>query len=177
LGGNTGVSRSTDGGATWVPINGGLTNLNVFALAIDRTGTKLHAATNGGGVFDLEISTATPEITVSPEDITIVRGGSATLTVSIDPPQLEEAVLTLSSSDSARVSVPLTATLPAGEPAVQFSLHALASGGPFVISVRLPETLGGAVATAQVTVATANAPSPRRSTAGARRTPAQHPPR
>ena len=172
MGANTGVSRSTDGGSTWARINRGLTNLNVLALAIDPTGTRVHAATNGGGVFDLEISTANPEITVSPEENTIACGESTLLAVTIDPPQLQETVLTLSSSDSARVSVPLTAILPAGETVVSFSVEGLVPGGPFVISVRLPESLGGAVATARVRVVPCATPRhPGRRMASARSSP------
>ncbi len=48
-----GVFRSTDGGATWGPFNEGLSNLGVTALAIDRTGTLLHAAT-ASGVFSYQ---------------------------------------------------------------------------------------------------------------------------
>jgi photosystem II stability/assembly factor-like uncharacterized protein len=48
-----GVSRSEDGGATWTPINEGLTNLVVTSIAIDAQNTEnLFAATYGGGVFE-----------------------------------------------------------------------------------------------------------------------------
>src|SRR6266545_4164603 len=50
-----GIFRSTDGGANWREFNTGLTNLGVASLAIDRTGTRLHAGTFGGGVFDYQI--------------------------------------------------------------------------------------------------------------------------
>ena len=50
----SGVFRSTDGGVSWSKFSVGLNNRIVTALAIDRTGTRLHAATNDG-VFDYQI--------------------------------------------------------------------------------------------------------------------------
>jgi hypothetical protein len=53
-----GVLRSTDGGVSWTDFNTGLPNKPnraVASLAIDRTGTRLHAGTFGGGVFDYQI--------------------------------------------------------------------------------------------------------------------------
>jgi photosystem II stability/assembly factor-like uncharacterized protein len=49
----TGVFKSVDGGANWSPLSTGLFSGidQVFALVITRSGTCLHAATNGG-VFD-----------------------------------------------------------------------------------------------------------------------------
>ncbi|MGH9366277.1 MAG: hypothetical protein ACRD3M_01225 [Thermoanaerobaculia bacterium] len=49
-----GVYRSLDGGATWGPWNEGLTDPRVLSLAIDSTGTQLHAGTRAG-VFDRSV--------------------------------------------------------------------------------------------------------------------------
>ena len=44
--------KSTDSGSTWAAANTGLTNLDVYALAIDpTTPATLYAGTKGGGVF------------------------------------------------------------------------------------------------------------------------------
>lgn len=53
-----GVYASYDSGVTWTPIDNGLTGpaLAVAALAIDSTGTFLHAITSAQGVFDYQIS-------------------------------------------------------------------------------------------------------------------------
>jgi hypothetical protein len=49
---NGGVFVSTDGGASWTPMNGGLTKPGVNALALaPGPGGALYAATNGAGVF------------------------------------------------------------------------------------------------------------------------------
>ncbi|MBI3597103.1 MAG: hypothetical protein HY203_08135 [Nitrospirae bacterium] len=47
-----GVYKSTDGGASWAPINQGLTDLKVTALAIDWfTPYRIYAGTENGGIF------------------------------------------------------------------------------------------------------------------------------
>ncbi len=43
-----GVLASADGGATWSPLNAGLTNLAVSAIALDASGGYLYAATYSG---------------------------------------------------------------------------------------------------------------------------------
>jgi photosystem II stability/assembly factor-like uncharacterized protein len=49
----SGVYLSTDGGSSWLPINEGLTNRAVTALAISANGRHIYAATEGAGVFRL----------------------------------------------------------------------------------------------------------------------------
>jgi hypothetical protein len=46
-----GVFKSTDGAANWVPMNGGLTNLDVRALAVDPVVSSRVYAGTGAGVF------------------------------------------------------------------------------------------------------------------------------
>ncbi len=151
-GGICGASMSVDGGTTWTLVNGGLANVRVTALAIDATGTRLHAATDGGGVFDLEFSTTAPEISVGPDAVTITAGTSTVLTATIDPPQLTDTRLAAVSSNPEVASLPSDVTVPAGETSVSFMLTGGASAGAAVISVRLPDALGGAAATVDVTV-------------------------
>jgi hypothetical protein len=162
VGGYGGVSMSLDGGSTWTLINGGLTNVHVTALVIDRTGMMLHAATDAGGVFDLEISTATPEISLSPDALTMPAGTNTVLTATINPPQLTDTQLATSSSDPAVASVPDAVTLAAGETLVSFMVTGVAAGGPAAISVRLPAILGGASGTVPVTVTAGTVHIPRR---------------
>ncbi|MBA7600330.1 Ycf48-like protein [subsurface metagenome] len=50
-----GVYMSTDGGATWIPINEGLSTKAVSALNLSADGWVLYAATKGEGVFRLEL--------------------------------------------------------------------------------------------------------------------------
>jgi hypothetical protein len=50
------VFRSTDGGATWSPLNDGLLNTDVRALAIaGGTPSRLYAGLAGGSVFSTEL--------------------------------------------------------------------------------------------------------------------------
>lgn len=162
VGGHGGISMSLDGGTTWTLLNGGLNNVHVTALAIERTGTMLHAATDGGGVFDLEISTVTPVISLAPAAATIVAGSSTDLTATIDPPQLTDTQLAASSSDPAVASVPEVVVLPAGEMSVPFTVTGAATSGVAVISVRLPDGLGGASGAVQITVTAGAMHVPRR---------------
>ncbi len=52
---SNGVFRSIDGGANWVGVNSGLTDLHIFQLA--NVGTKLYAVTFKKGVFVLDKKT------------------------------------------------------------------------------------------------------------------------
>ncbi len=167
VGGRSGASMSLDGGSTWTLINGGLTNIQVTALTIDATGTMLHAATNGGGVFDLEISTATPAVSLSPDSLNMQDGTSTAVTATIHPPQLTEIELAANSSDSAVASVPDIVTLAAGDTSVSFTVSAGTVAGTAAITVRLPDTMGGSSATANVTVATRPVHVPRKHLHGA----------
>jgi hypothetical protein len=58
-----GVFRSTDAAASWTPINSGLTNLHVWSLSIDRTGSLLRAAT-AAGLFEYQLSGPPPSASV-----------------------------------------------------------------------------------------------------------------
>ena len=52
---HTGVYRSLDGGRTWASTSGGLRTRAVESLAISADGEVLYAATDGEGVFQLDI--------------------------------------------------------------------------------------------------------------------------
>jgi photosystem II stability/assembly factor-like uncharacterized protein len=51
----SGVYRSSNGGAIWMPINDGLRVRDVNALALSSDGSRLYAATEGEGVFRLDL--------------------------------------------------------------------------------------------------------------------------
>jgi len=63
-----GVFRSTDGGTSWRDFNTGLTRFDVVTLAIDRTGTRLHAGSRSGGVFDYQIFSGALDLSVSSDN-------------------------------------------------------------------------------------------------------------
>jgi photosystem II stability/assembly factor-like uncharacterized protein len=70
-----GIFRSADGGASWGEFNSGLTNLSINALAIDRIGRHLYAAT-GAGVFAYQY-TAPCAGPLSPADQAFDSSGGA----------------------------------------------------------------------------------------------------
>ncbi len=51
---DTGVYRTTNGGATWTAVSGGLTLLDIKALAISPVPGSLYCGTNGRGVFKFD---------------------------------------------------------------------------------------------------------------------------
>ena len=57
----SGVYRSEDGGTTWAAINTGLRTRSVNALSISSDGQHLYAATEGEGVFRLDLNNQPPE--------------------------------------------------------------------------------------------------------------------
>ncbi len=65
----SGVFRSTDGGVQWHEFNTGLTDRRIAALAIDWTGTRLHAG-GVGGVFDFQISSGAVDLSVGSDNRT-----------------------------------------------------------------------------------------------------------
>jgi photosystem II stability/assembly factor-like uncharacterized protein len=56
----SGVYRSTDGGNSWTLINNGLTMRSINSLAISDDGLHLYAATEGGGVYRLDLDQKPP---------------------------------------------------------------------------------------------------------------------
>jgi uncharacterized protein (TIGR03437 family) len=58
----TGVYRSADGGKSWVQIDQGLSTRAVNALAISADGSTLYAASDGEGVFRLDLSAPLPSV-------------------------------------------------------------------------------------------------------------------
>jgi photosystem II stability/assembly factor-like uncharacterized protein len=52
------VYRTTDGAQTWQPFSSGLGSLQAQPLVISPDGKRLHAGTNGGGVFELDLGSS-----------------------------------------------------------------------------------------------------------------------
>jgi len=60
----SGVYRTTNGGSLWTPVNQGLFNRAVNRLALSSDGQHLYAATEGAGVFRLDINGTPPAVSV-----------------------------------------------------------------------------------------------------------------
>jgi len=62
----SGIYRSTNGGQNWMAINNGLLMRSANALAISSDGLHLYAATEGGGVYRLDLNGQPPQPVPSP---------------------------------------------------------------------------------------------------------------
>lgn len=71
----SGVYHSENGGESWKVINNGLRTHAVNALAISADGMHLYAATEGEGVFRLDLSGQPPAAAPAPEIPTMVETG------------------------------------------------------------------------------------------------------
>ncbi|MEZ4863370.1 MAG: hypothetical protein R3C14_18780 [Caldilineaceae bacterium] len=56
VGSDTGVFQSTDDGRSWLPFNNGMPHVAVVDLAMNRTSSKLFAATHGRSVFRVTLA-------------------------------------------------------------------------------------------------------------------------
>src|SRR6185436_4326157 len=112
------VFKSTDGGDHWCDLSTGLTVRDVRALAVDPlTPTTLYAGTYGGGVF-----VAGP-ISVSLLPSNVVGDGSSTGTILLNTcASGGDTVVTLSSGNTAAVSVPNTVTVPSSTTTATFAV-------------------------------------------------------
>ena len=66
---NSGVYRSQNGGQTWTALLNGLDMRAINALSISEDGPHLYSATEGGGVYRLDINGQPPESLSAPEQI------------------------------------------------------------------------------------------------------------
>jgi uncharacterized protein (TIGR03437 family) len=72
----TGVYRSEDGGQLWVSINRGLRTRAVKALAISSDGSTLYAATEGEGVFRLDVKAPAVKPLIIVSAASYIQGGA-----------------------------------------------------------------------------------------------------
>ena len=108
----SGVYRSTDGGTTWTPINVGLRTRAVNALAVSSDGGHLYAATEGEGVFRLDLSGGLPQPALDAP--TSTPRARPTLAVTLVSPV---ASPTRTAVPPRATPSPTKATLPTGTPA------------------------------------------------------------
>ncbi len=65
----SGVYRSTDGGESWTKINEGLRTRSALGLAISSDGEHLYVATDGEGVFRLDLNDQAPQAAPTPANL------------------------------------------------------------------------------------------------------------
>lgn len=83
-----GVFRSEDGARSWRAINSGLLNRDVNALAISADGLHLYAATEGAGVFRLDVNGVAPQAVPTPMPSPTNAPPIAASTASQQPPEV-----------------------------------------------------------------------------------------
>lgn len=76
----SGVYRSTDGGASWAPFGGGLPRVQIFDLAIQNGGHILRAATAGRGVWEVSLGIIPPPAAPSGLNATATSSSQINLT-------------------------------------------------------------------------------------------------
>lgn len=109
-----------------------------------------------GGGTDVFVAKILGEATLSlsPASLELQPGTSSSMTVTLSGPQTTDTVVTLTSGNTSLVTVQAAAIVPAGVVSASFTVNALQTGGPVTITAALPAGLGGATATANVTVST-----------------------
>jgi photosystem II stability/assembly factor-like uncharacterized protein len=106
----SGVYRSTDGGKTWRAINQGLLLRAVNALALSSDGQHLYAASEGQGVFRLDLNGQPPTALAEPTSVPTQPQPNLT-------PAQTQAVSTSQATNPPPAALPSTAA--ATEPASQ----------------------------------------------------------
>ncbi|MBI1761339.1 MAG: SBBP repeat-containing protein [Acidobacteria bacterium] len=151
---------------------GGLNDDRGAGITVDSVGTAyitgataspnfniqvpLFAYGGGTDVFVAKILSE-PTISFAPPSLELQPGGMGTLTINLSAPQNSPTFLTLSSSNVTVATATATVTIAANSLAVAVPVTAVATGTT-ILTAALPQQLGGATATASITVATAPAP-------------------
>jgi len=129
----------------------------------DDGGTAATKETAGNGhlaLVDGSIHIPVPSLTLSPPTQSIQAGGNGLLSLNTGTRLVAGTTATLSSSNPSVASVPSSVNLAAGSSSTGFTVSAL-SPGTTTITATLPQSAGGATATAQITVTEApNCPAP-----------------
>lgn len=94
-----------------------------------------------------------PAIALAPQSLTGIAGSAATMTINLGYAQTNGVTIALTSSNPSLAAVPATVTIPAGRTTTTFPVNGISLGGPTTITAKLPANLGGASATAAVSVA------------------------
>ncbi len=106
----------------------------------------------GGDRATLIINVTAPVISLAPCAQSPTPGTNCMMTATINFDVSADTQLTLRSSHPSIATVPIRAIIPAGRRSVSFPVTGVSPGGPVTITATLPANLGGASATAQVTV-------------------------
>jgi RHS repeat-associated protein len=154
--GSLALSSSNPGAATvpeTVPFTAGQVTVAIPVQTIGIGQSTITAQLNGSrSSANVNVSPAPAKvISLLPTQSTLQQGAPGQLQVAIAPSQLQETVVTLVSSDPAKVSVPVTVAIPAGQTSVGFTAQGVAVGNAQV-TASLNNSAGVSNAAAQVQV-------------------------
>lgn len=140
-------------------------------IAVDNRGTAYVAGATASANFNIQFPLVTygggtdvfvakilseSSIALTPATQELQVGSAATMTVTISAVQTQAVTLSLVSSNSNVASIPVTVTIAANTTSADFTVTGVAVGGPVTITAALPQSQGGATATATVNVITSN---------------------
>lgn len=143
------------------PLFGGTSIGTTHDLDFNQGAVMFWLANNAGDGRTNDLANMTARIVIlasasgitAPATARVLRGASIGLAVSLEKAQPTDTVVSLSSADPSRVTVPATVTILAGEAGTTFNASGVASGGPVAITARLPGgMIGTSSAVTQVTV-------------------------
>ena len=111
-----------------------------------------------GGGSDVFVAKLISEasLALSPSSLELQPQGTSKITVTISAPQSTPLTVNLTSSNTAVATAPPSVTIPGGMVSADFTVTAVAVGGPVTITAALAPAQGGETATATVTVVSSN---------------------
>lgn len=128
-----GVYLSTNNGTNWTSVNNGLTNYNIYTLAV--SGTNLFAGTYGAGVWIrplAELTDVTTEVNNLPREFTLSQNYpnpfNPVTAINYSIAKEGNVKLTIYNSIGSKVATIVNDYKPAGNYSVQFNGSNLASG-------------------------------------------------
>jgi hypothetical protein len=110
-------------------------------------------ATLGGVQISCSVTVVGPiYIGIVPSVLTIAVGGIGQLMVLLDQPAPQDLHVAIASSSPGIVSAPAEVVIPEGAKEGTFTVSGIAPGGPIPVSAKLPASVGGQAAVANVSV-------------------------
>ena len=131
----SGIYRSEDGGYSWVRINQGLLNRSALSLTLSSDGQHLYTATDGAGIFRMDLNGIPAEVTqnhASPQTFSLGQNYpnpfNPQTTISFNVKKMCHVNLDIYNLRGQHVATLVDGLKPAGQYKVPFDASGLASG-------------------------------------------------